>query len=425
MMASTFKKISNWVDGIFDKYILVDKESKDKSIVKETTTTEVAPTANSGSNSIVAASNTEVAPTTTASTGYAMPKTDWDTWYSSNQATIERDRNQGLRDAYVNRELMNKYLTNNLYEAGLDRSGIAAEYLNQSNTAYMNNMAQVNKNAQDRQMDIYNTYFTGKREEEANRNATLLDMQKAVIENAVNSKGYLSNEDIEKIYSSPQYQELNDEYKSNLDYYMNIYKGTEEAEKEYKVAKEREENINDFDVNYKNYYDIIEDSLNENSKLTSEKAKELRELIENNKGKISEDAYNTLIYKINTAVKSSQEEINEYLNEKYKNNISTDTYITINEAKPEDFGAKDNDQYVKNILNMAKNGELINGDLVCFDSSMRDQYYDIGTYGNMKKVYLYYNGRFYPAKNIKSQDLTIEPTWEPDYKTVIRTKEPK
>ena len=208
-----------------------------------------------------------------------------DEWYSANNNQLENNRKRQVEDAYVNQQLMNKYLQSNLSSAGLSRSGVASEYMNQSNIDYRNQVANINKNAQDSQLALANQYYGYKKDEQDKADAlareeaakqeqlakeqaeelkkkqdTLLGIYQQKVDNSLNEYGYLDDHTINSLYTQFNKDELGDTNYTYLDKYINMHRGSEEDIKRkgqddayksyyYKFNDEYNNKINNYESN--------------------------------------------------------------------------------------------------------------------------------------------------------------------------------
>lgn len=271
-----------------------------------------------------------------------------DEWYNANNKQIEDNRKKQVEDAYVNQQLMNKYLQSNLSSAGLSRSGVASEYMNQSNINYRNQVASINKNAQDNQLALANQYYGYKkdeqdkadalaREEAAKQDAalkekqdTLLGIYKQTVDNSLNEYDYLDDDTINSLYSQFNKNELGDTNSTYLDEYINMYRGSEEDIR----------NAN-YDRNYKDLASKFESEFDNDITQYDSYLNELNEALAN--GKINSQQYYALKSYLDDVVSVETEKNNEE-REKYAN-AYYENYLGMADAEIGKYGVLTQEQY--------------------------------------------------------------------------------
>ena len=308
-------------------------------------------------------------------------------WYNTNNSQLEKNKQKQLEEAYINNELMNKYLNQVATNAGIDRSGIAELYKQQANNDYMNNRAEINSNYSDQQQDLYNRYFTAKKEEEDIANAKLEQEKK---EAQLKEEADKAKQESELKYNQSIYDAYLDTDYSNM---FSQY----DSDKDGKLTKEQADSMKAYITN--NYTDkasqiAIELYLQglDNSIETEDEAV-FRKLYEQEE-KESMDAV-----KKDIDIQADKEYISKNIS-----GVDTNNYIVAKDAGILSFGTKYNDagtgkgsqdKWVKYILNKAINNQLENGTYVDFDfGKPQDK-------GN--SIYYYYNGVFY--KTNKKRDV--------------------
>ena len=288
-----------------------------------------------------------------APTATAPSKTNaLDTWYNNAIKLNEQNRTAELEENYVRQQLMEKYLPQDMKVNGLSGSGLAELYKQKTNTDYMNNRATINANYNNSNQSLLENYANRKQqiedEENAERKAeeeqNILDWYERMSGNISvkaaelqNEDGKLSEDDYNSLYKYIEDNKgnINSHYEGLLKNYLDTYKMNEEQLSKYNSAKKLESDI-------------------------------------------------------------------EYISKTYTG-IDTSNPIKVEDAGVTSFGTKYNDAgtgkgsqdvWVAKIINMAKNNQLKNGDLVDFDyGKSQDK-------GN--SVYMYYNGSFY--KTNKTRD---------------------
>lgn len=230
-----------------------------------------------------------------------------DEWYNTNQQNIERQAQQQYEDAYVNRELMNKYLNQNLASQGLADTGIANLYAQQANTDYMNQRANIANAQQEAETNLFNQYYTAKKEEKDQQQKDVYNMVLNKVNNSLNEYGKLSDDTIIELEDYIDNSGLKDYY---LNLAKNYVKGYTPTKEQNDIIKEQEE-IKDLSP----YYDIEDarvrkeiDSLVEptTQKLSKSNAAKALEILENNRKLIGEDNYAILKREIKDAIMDSE-----------------------------------------------------------------------------------------------------------------------
>lgn len=315
--------------------------------------------------------------------------------YKQNQQIIEKNAQQQYETAYVNQELMNKYLKQNLASQGLDNSGIANLYAQQANTNYMNERANIAQAQQEAESDLFNLYYNEKKTEQekadkaaADLSTKLLGIYGSQIGNSVNNWGYLEEDKANQLRESFNWDDLTDADKALLESQFGAYAATEEQLRnrdEYENRWTYDRNAGDFDELIKGYYDSV-------GKLTTEDADELFIELENIKDKIGQTNYEKAKENIQNAIETSAEREIRELKESYPK-VTTTRGIDASTATKDVFQVpgygedKEVDTYVQSILDMAKSGKLKNGDIVNFNHKTNSDDY----------IYVYYNGKFYKS----------------------------
>lgn len=239
-----------------------------------------------------------------------------DEWYKANNNQLERNKQKQLEETYVNNELMNKYLNQNLENQGLAGSGIAELYRQQANTDYMNSRANVNSDYASKQQDLYNQYFAAKKEEEDIDNAKLeeekriadakleaekkaaqeklekeqSDMFKMYAEKigaSLDDYGYLSADTKNELNSYFDRNAIGEHYSAMLDEYMNLYTPNEEQ----KAKIEEQKNEPYYALEAGKFNEKVIGSINEYDKLYDNDLKKYMEELESIRGKVGEKYY--------------------------------------------------------------------------------------------------------------------------------------
>lgn len=389
-----------------------------------------------------------------------------DEWYNSNSKTLESKRQKQLEDAYVNQQLMNKYLGTQLANNGLSDTGVAPLYYKNNNANYRNEVANINASYMDNQQNLANKYYGYRkdeqdkadalaREEAAKQEAKLeeekrtadakleaekkadqeklekeqSDMFKMYVEKigaSLDEYGYLSDDVKNELNAYFNRDSIGGHYSNLLDEYMNLYTPNEEQKAYIVEQEEAKKYIPYYEEEANKFVDGIYGLLDENGKITQEEATELYKKLEENRKAVGEDNYMEIYRGIKemtetteetnkrvekeTAVKNANKraEIEKLGAIESYNGISADT------ANSNSFGSykdgKDQTNWVNEVINRAKNGKLKNGDLIDFNYGANAS--------STGSVYLYYDGKFYKTNkraseaNVQSNGFAEDGFWE-------------
>ena len=188
--------------------------------------------------------------------------------YAQGTENLEQSRQNQLEETYVNQELLNKYLPENLSKQGLQNSGLAQLYANQANVDYQNTRANINANVDAQQQALQNAY---------NQNIDALDAQelayrqqyyddyaidfaekvseKLTVNNGLNEEDYNYLKDL---YTQNRGNIGEYNYNtgiSDLEQYRNTEKEIEESEYNKKILAEKiESDVNEIKKIYGNVY---------------------------------------------------------------------------------------------------------------------------------------------------------------------------
>ena len=229
--------------------------------------------------------------------------------YRTNNNQLEKNKQKQLEEAYVNQELMNKYLDKNMNDAGLGGSGIAELYKMQANTDYMNNRAAINSDFQSKQQELSNQYYTAKKDEEDAATAKLEEEKRLAqeklekeqkdmfqmyvnkVDNSLNQYGYLDDYVKSQLSEYFNRESIGEHYSSILDEYMNSYTATDEQ----KAYIKEQEDITKYSPYYEQYANqFLEETYNNllsNNKLSSEQVQNYLKELEEIKHKIGDFYY--------------------------------------------------------------------------------------------------------------------------------------
>ena len=343
-----------------------------------------------------------------------------DEWYNTNQQNIERQAQQQYEDAYVNRELMNKYLNQNLASQGLADTGIANLYAQQANTDYMNQRANIANAQQEAETNLFNQYYAKKEAEEDSNQQNIYNLGLRKVDNAL-TDGYLTDETRSELEQYFGGLGLNNTYTNLINQYMDSYALTGEQSK----TKAQNDLYNEFDINAGQllgenkkkygeeglYADQVENLLSQylqaynEGRITLEQKDALESYVngylinrkENTNLDITEDTKREI--EKNTVDSNKEYDIKDLKNSipKYHQvSVNYDNSVNIWDegVNTRSFGnfagwrnpdSKQSD-YVEEIIRMAQEKEIENGEVVSFNfgTTLADS-------GN----YMYYNGRFY------------------------------
>lgn len=370
-----------------------------------------------------------------------------DEWYNSNSKALESKRQKQVEDAYVNQQLMNKYLGDHLANSGLSNTGAASMYYANNNSNYRNEVASINSSAQDSQLDLANKYYGYKKQEQDEADAalkekqnTLLNMYLQKVDNSLNGYGYLDDAIIENLYTQFDKEGLGEANSNYLDRYINMNRGSEEAilkknqDEAYKnYAYMFNDGYSNNNSNYNSYMNSIQNALNNgeinkdqfyelkayldesqkaveaksydknakafndeilqeydgNGKLTPEDAEKLYTRLEEVRKSIGEENYKNAYYTIMGSTESSLESEIRELKRDFPE-VDTSNYIYVDGATSSSFGdwigtgkGKKQDKLISDILDRAKKGKIMDGTVIDFNKGAGE--------GN----YMYYNGKFY------------------------------
>jgi hypothetical protein len=223
-----------------------------------------------------------------------------DEWYNTNQQNIERQAQQQYEDAYVNRELMNKYLNQNLASQGLADTGIANLYAQQANTDYMNQRANIANAQQEAETNLFNQYYTQKKAEEDAAKKEKEELEKEIyniysskINNSVNDYGYIDQDQLIELtdYINSNADKVGDKYQQLLQSQLDFYKPNEQQIQAYNEG------------NYQTYLDGLYERIGDAQGITDEDYDLLVGELDSVKTKIGDANYNNALQAL-TAYKS-------------------------------------------------------------------------------------------------------------------------
>ena len=227
-----------------------------------------------------------------------------DAMYNENKAFLDKQKQLQMEDAYVNQELMNKYLNENLAQQGLNNSGVANLYKQQLNTDYMNTRANIaNQYAQD-QLDLLNQYNADKKAEQDKYQKANYDIAVDKINNSVNQQyGFIDDDTMASLreYFNENQDKYGSDYRSLLESQLDLYKANEDQLSAYNQG------------NYQTYLDNLYTRIGDAQGITDEDYDTLVGELDTVKNKIGESNYNNALQTL-TAYKSMGdvlEQVNE------------------------------------------------------------------------------------------------------------------
>lgn len=185
--------------------------------------------------------------------------------------------------------------------AGLSGSGLAELYKQQANTNYMNNRAKINSNYSAQQQNLYNQYFSAKKEEEAKDQAKLEQEQKNMfdmyvnkVDNSLNEYGFLDDDVREQLSKYFNKDSIGDHNYALLDEYMNSYTANDEQKAYIQEQEIIKENSPYYDHYRTEFLNEVTDNLLDNGKLTSDQVNEYLNKLDSIKDKIGSAYYDEL-----------------------------------------------------------------------------------------------------------------------------------
>lgn len=208
-----------------------------------------------------------------------------DAMYNENKAYLDKQKQLQMEDAYVNQELMNKYLNESLAQQGLNNSGVANLYKQQLNTDYMNTRANIaNQYAQD-QLDLLNQYNADKKAEQDKVQSQMYDMYTNKIANSVNNYGFIDEDTQSALnqYLIDNADKFGSDYQSLLQSQLDLYKGSEDQIKAYNEG------------NYQSYLDDLSVRIGDAEAITDEDYDTLVAELDTVKGKIGQANYDNAL----------------------------------------------------------------------------------------------------------------------------------
>lgn len=297
--------------------------------------------------------------------------------YRTNNNQLEKNKQKQLEEAYVNQELMNKYLDKNMNDAGLGGSGIAELYKMQANTDYMNNRAAINSDFQSKQQELSNQYYTAKKAEEDAAAAKLeeekriaqakLEEEKRLAQEklekeqkdmfemyankigaSLNEYGYLSDEAKNELNSYFNRDSIGEHYSNMLDEYMNLYTPNEEQKTEIK----EKENEPYYALEAGKFNEKIIGSINEYDKLYDNDLNKYMEELESIREKVGEKYYQDA-KRMLESLKMTEEE-NKIAYQKMEAQIEQE----YREYYKEQNGYYPDDSFMEQVWNGVKNSKL-------------------------------------------------------------------
>lgn len=235
-----------------------------------------------------------------------------DDWYNTSKSRLDQSRQNQLEDAYVNQQLLEKYLPERLAQQGIENTGVAELYRQQANNNYINNRASINQNYNDSLYNLDTSYYTQKKAEQDKVDAELKERQQALynvyanrIDNSVNDYGFIDDEsrDLLSQYINSNKDNLGD-YASMLDSRLGMYAGT---------STQRNAMYGD---NYNEYMADLTSRLGDKTGLTDDEYDFLVNELESNKTQLGEANYEKVKSLLNQYKTANQ------LQEKVQNSLN-------------------------------------------------------------------------------------------------------
>lgn len=221
-----------------------------------------------------------------------------DEWYGKNLDSIKTDAQKQKESAYVDMQLLNKYLPEQLAHQGLSNTGVANAYSNQNDINYRNQIANINANTKQQELDLYNRYYAQKQDEQdreqlkiEEQQKNMFDMYRNKVDNSLNQYGYLDDEAKSQLSEYFNRESIGEHYSSILDEYMNSYTATDEQ----KAYIQEQENITKYSPYYEEYanqfLEKASNNLLSNKRLSSEQVQNYLKELEEIKHKIGDFYY--------------------------------------------------------------------------------------------------------------------------------------
>lgn len=244
-----------------------------------------------------------------------------DAIYNENKAYLQKQKQLQMEDAYVNQELMNKYLNESLAQQGLDKSGVANLYRQQLNTDYMNTRANIANRYDQDQLELLNQYNADKKTEQDKFQKQMYDMYTNKIASSVNDYEFIDDDTLAALnqYITDNADKFGSDYQSLLQTQLDLYKGNEEQINAYNQG------------NYEAYLNDVYSQIGDAQSIADEDYDELVGELEILRSKIGEDNYTDAIQSL-TAYKFMGD-ITESLNT--NNKISSANYEVLKSSLDE------------------------------------------------------------------------------------------
>lgn len=222
-----------------------------------------------------------------------------DEWYNTNQQNIERQAQQQYEDAYVNRELMNKYLNQNIASQGLADTGIANLYAQQANTDYMNQRANIANAQQEAETNLFNQYYSEKKAENDKKQQDAYNLFTNKVNNSLNEYGKLSDDTILELQDYIINSGLDNYYTNLANQYIAGYIPTQEQKDHISEQEEIKTLAPYYEDESNRVLDEISSLINlDVNKLSDANVRRAYEILEKNRKLIGEDNYIAIYNKI-------------------------------------------------------------------------------------------------------------------------------
>ena len=331
--------------------------------------------------------------------------------YNTAKQMLAKNTQQQYETAYVNQQLMDKYLKQNLAQQGLADSGIANLYAQQNNTNYMNQRADIAKTNMLAEQELYDKYT----QDVQKREDDIYNLAIGKIDKSLNNNGYLSDSSRIELEDYFKGLGLSEDRTGLLNQYMDMYKPTEE---QIKIA----EYAPYYDYEAEKFYKDVTKNIGSNGKITSEKAEQLLTQLDSVRDQIGEAYYKDYkasimsLTETNEDIKKNQsdQETTKIQNknkvlQKYgvdttdrRNIVDMNSINSRDGSGYEQFGEFANSgmqrNWIKEVINKAKNNEIKDGTLI-------DMNYGVNATGK-GDVWVYYDGKFYKTnRHTKEADM--------------------
>lgn len=371
--------------------------------------------------------------------------------YNKAQSSLEQEKIQSQQQASIQLDKLKKYIPTQIKAQGLGGLGVSESTLLKANSDYQNRMGQIASDVGARQMDLLKSYNSGVLDIDTklkNANMTTLNKYQEIRRQAQNDAynsalidiggSSLSNEQEMLEFIEGYRDSVSEEQFDNL-----VQTGKGQVDKNLNEIKEQRKGI--IDGHYQEMLLNPEYLTEDGFKLTESGRDKLKEYLDKNKEILGDDLYNSYLLDLDSrpiytkaqhdaeiaAAKQKEEE--EANNQKLALSLgSNGAGISAESAKESDFGSyydtgkagTKQSEMVKEIIRMAKNGEIEDGTYIDFN------YGNGGLFGLDKgSIWVYVGGKFYPTKHSRStaQNFYLQGKWplgggQVEYHDVLKNK---